>query len=214
MDLETLIDQGYLNDGADLPLEIDTGEYSQALSALQQNTGATAQAIEAAVPSVDLEIKVYRRDPRRALGAIQKEHLDVFYKGQRVYTWLVSAGCNCMKHPSSGAPYFATTPPGNYKIFLMHRHHRSTVFNNARMDFAMFFRGGIALHATYGANVANLGKPASGGCVRQDEPNAEALFNLVTRVGVTKTRVLVSNVQDKSVMYDLTAPTNPGVVVP
>lgn len=160
--------------------------------------------IEAALPK-DVEIKVYRVNPKKKKGPVTQEHMDVFYKGQRVYTWLVSAGCNCMKYPTSGAPYMASTNPGTYKINSRSRYHRSTVFGGAKMEYAMFFDGGRAVHATYGRDhLAKLGQPDSGGCVRNAEQHAAALWNLVDAVGPAKTRVIVADVQDKVQMFKLT----------
>lgn len=160
--------------------------------------------VEAAMPK-DVEIKVYRVNPKKKKGAVTQEHMDVFYKGQRVYTWLVSAGCNCMKYPTSGAPYMASTNPGTYKINSRSRYHRSTVFGGAKMEYAMFFDGGRAVHATYGRDhLAKLGQPDSGGCVRNAEQHAAALWNLVDAVGPAKTRIIVADVQDKVQMFPLT----------
>ncbi|MNL70470.1 L,D-transpeptidase catalytic domain [compost metagenome] len=46
------------------------------------------------------------------------------------------------------------------------------------MEFAIFFNGGIALHAAHPELYKYLGRRASGGCVRQHYQDAEYLYNL------------------------------------
>ena len=118
-----------------------------------------------------------------------------------------------MKYPTRGAPYIASTRPGTYKIWTVSRYHRSSVFGNAKMHFAMFFDGGRAMHATYGANLKILGKPASGGCVRLAEENAATLWDLAVVKSKRNARVIVSDMQDKLEMFPL-GPVAPVVPAP
>ncbi len=100
---------------------------------------------------------------------------------------------------STGKPGFST-PPGHYKVAWKHADHVSTVFGDyvddagnvvksnidsrkdsrpprshydgARMPFAMFFRGGYAMHQGYVPPYA-----ASHGCIRLPAEMAEIFFN-------------------------------------
>jgi hypothetical protein len=81
--------------------------------------------------------------------------------------------------------YFTTTPAG---IFTLHpqrmfRMHRSKTWDDAPMPYAMFFdvtytnrATGIALHAATGSGIKQLGRRASGGCVRMPPAKVKALF--------------------------------------
>ncbi len=59
----------------------------------------------------------------------------------------------------------------------------------APMPHAVFFNGGIAVHAT--SAVGMLGRPASHGCIRLAPGNAATFFNLVARHGKGATRIVV-----------------------
>jgi lipoprotein-anchoring transpeptidase ErfK/SrfK len=58
------------------------------------------------------------------------------------------------------------------------------------MPYAVYFRGGYAIHAT-GA-VGRLGRPASHGCVRLAPGNAAKLFSMVQQYGSGNTRIVVT----------------------
>ena len=113
-----------------------------------------------------------------------------FYKGKRL------VGESTV---STGKPGFST-PPGHYTVLSKDRHHVSTIFGDyvdeagnivvtnidcrkdrkprgthfdgARMPYAMFFRGGYAMHQGYVPPFA-----ASHGCIRLPEDMAERFYN-------------------------------------
>jgi len=66
----------------------------------------------------------------------------------------------------------------------------STIYD-ARMDRAIFFNGGIALHATYDGNISLLGTRQSHGCIRQSPENADILYALVKQYGQSNTVIIV-----------------------
>jgi lipoprotein-anchoring transpeptidase ErfK/SrfK len=100
---------------------------------------------------------------------------------------------------STGKPGFST-PPGHYRVVSKHRNHVSTIFGDyvddagnvvrsnvdsrkdrrprgshfdgARMPYAMFFRGGYAMHQGYVPPFA-----ASHGCIRLPRGMAEPFYN-------------------------------------
>ena len=74
-----------------------------------------------------------------------------------------------------------------HKPIRMHEMWYSSKYENAPMPHSIFFYGGYAIHATY--DVDNLGQVASHGCVRLDPANAEALYDLVKKVGMKNTSI-------------------------
>jgi lipoprotein-anchoring transpeptidase ErfK/SrfK len=126
----------------------------------------------------------------RILVDKSQQRLWVEEDGQITHSWLISSGSELEKCAPTKC-YVATTPAGEYVPFRMHEKYTSKLWD-ARMDYAIFFNGGIALHATYGENVAKLGTRQSGGCIRQKEENASFLFSLVNYYGMESTRVIVA----------------------
>jgi lipoprotein-anchoring transpeptidase ErfK/SrfK len=82
------------------------------------------------------------------------------------------------------------TPRGSWRVQRMARVHWSKQYK-APLPHALFFVGGVAIHATKG--VHRLGTPASHGCVRLAPQNAASLYSLVARHGMKKTLVTVTN---------------------
>lgn len=76
-----------------------------------------------------------------------------------------------------------STPEGYYNVQGFSSLHRSSLYNDVRMPWAIFFNGHIALHAAPSKYEKNLGEPASAGCVRLEEQRARALFHLVGQSG-------------------------------
>lgn len=127
----------------------------------------------------------------------KQQRLWIYENGSQThsYTWLVSTGSETKKcPPQKGSEcYIALTPNGEFTPDRAYRHYKSKQWK-AKMDFAVFFNGGIALHATYGEEHLNmLGKKDSGGCVRQRESDAEITFNTVKKHGLEQTRVIVQD---------------------
>ena len=104
--------------------------------------------------------------------------MTVYVAGKHSYLWPVSTGRRGY-----------TTPSGSYRAKRLERTWYSTVYNGAPMPYAVFFRGGYAIHGTY--DMKNLGRKASHGCVRLAPANAAKLFNLVSRYGLGNTRITI-----------------------
>ena len=83
------------------------------------------------------------------------------------------------------------TPTGSFPPKWLNRHHRSSIYNNAPMPYAVFFNGNIALHGTN--HIRKLGRPASKGCVRMHPSDARKIFNLIHRRGRDKVQITVQN---------------------
>jgi lipoprotein-anchoring transpeptidase ErfK/SrfK len=116
----------------------------------------------------------------------------VYVDGNLTHTWFVSTGREHRELAPSGKRYFSRTPTGEFHITSRVKHYWSQTWN-APMPFAQFFVGGIALHATVPLHEPELGRRASGGCVRLQLQNAETLWNLVSDVGANHVLIRVIN---------------------
>jgi len=83
------------------------------------------------------------------------------------------------------------TPRGSYKPYLLKRMHYSRKYDNSPMPHSVFYKGGYAIHGTN--YIKSLGRPASHGCIRLAPGNAARLFGLVSKFGMNKTRIVISN---------------------
>jgi hypothetical protein len=61
------------------------------------------------------------------------------------------------------------------------------------MPYAVFIKGGYAIHGTTPGNFSKLGRIASHGCIRLHPDNARIFFELVKLYGLSKTWVSVSD---------------------
>jgi lipoprotein-anchoring transpeptidase ErfK/SrfK len=121
-------------------------------------------------------------NPKQIVVNIDKstQEATVFVDGVEQYNWKVSTG-----KPGH------ITPSGTYTATSMNEIWYSKEWDNAPMPHAVFFmKDGHAIHGT--AEVKNLGKPASHGCVRLAPENATILFNLVKENGLQNTKVVLS----------------------
>lgn len=90
---------------------------------------------------------------------------------------------------STGRKGFGT-PTGAWSAKWTSRNHRSRKYNNAPMPYAVFFKGGYAVHATY--ETKRLGRPASHGCVRLHPNNAATFFQMAKNNGLSNTRIVIT----------------------
>jgi L,D-transpeptidase catalytic domain len=115
------------------------------------------------------------------------QKMTVSVDGQREYVWPVSTGISRY-----------ATPTGTYTPFRMEEDHFSEEWDDAPMPHSIFFtRLGHAIHGT--EHLANLGHPASHGCVRLSPDNAATLYTLVQAAGMANTTVVVNGSGDKTV---------------
>lgn len=104
------------------------------------------------------------------------QSMSVLVDGEQRYTWPVSTG-------------LVNTPSGSYRPQAFSRYHRSSLFNNAPMPYAIFYDGHYAIHGTN--QISRLGRRASKGCVRLHPDHAAVLFSLVQKQGSGKTTIIV-----------------------
>jgi hypothetical protein len=107
-----------------------------------------------------------------------QQRLSVSVDGEEAYRWPVSTGRRGY-----------TTPSGTYRPTRLERHWYSRKYDWAPMPWSVFFHRGYAVHGT--TEAANLGRPASHGCVRLRPDNASILYSMVRRHGARHTKVVV-----------------------
>ncbi len=81
------------------------------------------------------------------------------------------------------------TPVGRYRAKWLSRYHRSKKYDDAPMPYAIFFKGGYAVHGTDA--IRRLGRPASHGCIRLHPANAAILFEMVREEGLRNSEIVV-----------------------
>lgn len=91
--------------------------------------------------------------------------LTMYENGVEILKQKISTGRERQEKASSGRVYVSTTPKGFFRPTKIYKDYLSYTWN-APMPNAVFFIGGIALHATTKSHYAELGTRASGGCVR------------------------------------------------
>ena len=111
--------------------------------------------------------------------SLSSQTMTVTQNGMVVYKWKVST-----------ARRGYSTPTGSYRAYWASRHHRSRKYDNAPMPYAIFFKGGYAVHATF--DVKRLGRPASHGCVRLHPSDAATFFSLAQKYGLRNTKVVIT----------------------
>lgn len=93
--------------------------------------------------------------------------------------------------PVSTARRGYKTPPGSYTPYWLNKNHRSSIYDNAPMPYAVFFLGGYAVHGTTERKA--LGRRASHGCVRLLTENARTLYMLVEWYGKQNTKIIIES---------------------
>lgn len=106
----------------------------------------------------------------------------VYVDGKLFKTYTVSTGRETPEKSPSGKVYHSITPTGWYQPTLFSPNHYSKTWK-APMPWSVFFVGGIALHATTQSHYADLGRRASGGCVRFTYNNAKELYHIIKNAG-------------------------------
>jgi lipoprotein-anchoring transpeptidase ErfK/SrfK len=111
--------------------------------------------------------------------SISKQMMEVYHEGRKLYEW-----------PVSTARAGKVTPVGQWLgAQWLSKNHKSSLYNNAPMPYAIFYNGNYAIHGTN--QVSKLGRPASAGCVRLQTENARILFDMVRYEGKQNLKVVV-----------------------
>ncbi len=109
---------------------------------------------------------------------LTKQRMTVTDNGRLKHTWPISSGREGYR-----------TPTGTFRPQWMAKMWYSKQYDDAPMPHSIFFKGGVAVHATYATRM--LGRPASHGCIRLAPANAAALYALVNSHGKSLTRIKV-----------------------
>lgn len=116
-----------------------------------------------------------------------KQILYLYLDGSLIDSFAVSTGMPKFETPAMsvrpGGPLFTKYqskkfPGGNYRGL-------------GNMPYALFIRGGYAIHGTTIGNFKKLGTKASHGCVRLHPVNAKIFYELVKRIGIKYTWVTI-----------------------
>jgi hypothetical protein len=98
--------------------------------------------------------------------------------------------------PVSTARWGYNTPNGSYRPQWLARKWFSRKYDWSPMPYSVFFNGGYAIHGSY--EIANLGRPASHGCIRLHPNNAAILFALV-QANLKDTQIVVTGARPQPV---------------
>jgi lipoprotein-anchoring transpeptidase ErfK/SrfK len=143
-----------------------------------------AQATTPAKPQKPAKAPPAKKKPKpepRLVITINKvsQKMTVALDGDTLYRWKVSTGAKGYD-----------TPSGTFRPFRLEKDHFSKEWDDAPMPHSIFFTTrGHAVHGSY--HVKSLGRRASHGCVRLHPDNAAKLFSLVSKTGLSNTRVIV-----------------------
>ena len=88
------------------------------------------------------------------------------------------------------------TPHGYFQPYSLQVMHYSHKYHMSPMPHSIFFHGGYAIHGTY--SVAELGRPASHGCIRLSPANATTLFSIVKQEGA---KISISGTPPRGAAY-------------
>ena len=106
------------------------------------------------------------------------QRMTVSEYGVQTGSWAISSGAEGHR-----------TPTGSFRPLWLARMWYSKKYDNAPMPHAVFFSGGVAMHATQATGM--LGHPASHGCIRQSPANAALTYKLVEKHGNAHTKITV-----------------------
>lgn len=119
----------------------------------------------------------------KAAKGPEAQTLRVFENGVEVLKEKVSTGREKKEKAKSGRTYFSVTPKGFFRPTKMYKDYMSYTWK-APMPNAVFFIGGIALHATTPSHYAELGSRASGGCVRLLQETSKLIREKIMDTGM------------------------------
>ncbi len=139
---------------------------------MRRSSAITIIALGAAVVASDAEAKLDLFIDKST------QQISVVQNGRLLYVWPVSTGQDR-----------SSTPSGVYAPERLERMWFSRVYYNSPMPHAIFFHHGYAIHGSY--DIAQLGGPASHGCVRLHPQDAARLYAMVEQEGPGNTTIVV-----------------------
>lgn len=118
----------------------------------------------------------------KAAKGPEAQTLTMYENGVEVFKEKISTGREKTEKAKSGRVYISTTPKGFFRPTKMYRDYLSYTWN-APMPNAVFFIGGIAIHATTKSHYKELGTRASGGCVRTIHETSKMIREKIMETG-------------------------------
>ena len=114
----------------------------------------------------------------RVIKAEQK--LFLYLNGRLDYTFDISSGA-----PGYSTPNFDQHPNGRiYDFYTSTKFPGGDYKGLGNMPYAVFIKGGFAIHGTTPGNIPKLGTPDSHGCIRLHPENGKIFNRLVRQYGV------------------------------
>ena len=175
----------------DFQYAMDFDDANMTISSIGINPGPNAENEPhlTATPEDLVRAKVVAVINKSNIGSTAQS-MRVYVNSVLTYTFPVSTGREKLEKSKSGRVYVTTTPLGYFRPYSLEKLHHSQTWD-ADMPDAVFFRGGIAVHAT--PHIPDLGKRASGGCVRLAPENAKLFFDLVAKTGTASVPTIERN---------------------
>ena len=109
---------------------------------------------------------------------LSTQRLEVIVGGSSKHSWAISSGREGFE-----------LPRGTFRAQWTAKMWFSRKYDMAPMPHAVFFKDGVAIHAT--SSTGMLGQPASHGCIRLAPANAALFYSLVQKHGVQNVQVQV-----------------------
>jgi lipoprotein-anchoring transpeptidase ErfK/SrfK len=170
------------------PVEVPVARVAEPAAApIAVSTALASTASTASVPVAETAAPVAKiapptpPKPETTLAIdidLTRQHMTLTERGLVVGSWPISSGREGFRSPT-----------GTFRPLWMSKMWFSKKYDNAPMPNAVFFSGGVAMHATQA--VGMLGRPASHGCIRQSPANSATTFKLVQKHGNAHTKIIV-----------------------
>lgn len=127
----------------------------------------------------------------KAITGSAAQTLTLYEKGEKTQIVYVSTGREKWEVTPSGKKTFTSTPLGMFKPFRLVKDYVSKQWK-APMNYSVFFKGGVALHAANPGAVEKLGHRASAGCVRLHPDFAPIIFEKIKSTATGRLVPMVS----------------------
>lgn len=115
-----------------------------------------------------------------ALVKKSEQRMYLYENGKLLHTWKTSTGT-----ASHGTPNFEGRPNGRiYDKYTSTKYPGGDYNGLGNMPYAIFYKGGFAIHGTGKGNWPKLGSPASHGCTRIHPDNAFIFNRMVRKYGI------------------------------
>ncbi|MCC6138530.1 MAG: L,D-transpeptidase [Bdellovibrionaceae bacterium] len=168
------------------PFDPDVEKLLEAYDLIYEFTTGKSAYLE---PQYSNRVKDCYRDTCAVWARVSKEKqkMDLFVNGEKHTTWVVSSGA-----PGNETPQFDRHPDGRiYDAYTSSKYPGGDYMGLGNMPYAVFIKGGFAMHGTPKANWKILGKKASHGCIRLHPENAKIFNRLVREHGIEETWITV-----------------------